>query len=127
MLAPSALSRRVLVAAGLLAAPAVAAKKKRRKRKPKPPPSPLAFVAAVVNTSPPVAPSTAFQWHLDATVVHPASGTTKSFAPAVSVALAATTVQVRAALERGLQESASSQLLIAGQSVPDDRIAVAVL
>jgi hypothetical protein len=129
MLAPSALSRRVLVAAGLLAAPAVAAKKKRRKRRKKPPP-PLAFaVARVTNVLAISSPSGShFSLAWDLALLYPAEAFDfDSNGPLVQVAAAATEQQIRAALVAEARASSASVLANQGFAVPADRIAVTLL
>jgi hypothetical protein len=127
MLAPSALSRRALVAASLLATPTVAAKKKRKKKRPTPP---LAFaVARVTNVLAASSPSAShFTLLFDLALVYPA-GTFdfKSNGPPVQVGAAATEQQIRAALVAEVRASSASVLDSQGFAVPAARIAVAVV
>ena len=124
----TSLSRRALVAAGLLGAPAVAAKKKKRKRK-RPPP-PLAFaVARVTNeiaVASPMEPHFSLAW--DLALLYPAGDFSfNSNGPFVPVAASATEQQLRAALVAEVRASSASVLDNQGFAVPAERIAVALL
>ncbi len=129
MLPVTALSRRALVATGLLAAaPAAAAKKKKNKKKR--PKRPLAFaVARVTGESAGASPSEAhFTLQFDLALLYPAGAFAfNSNGPPVQVPAAATERQVRAALVAEVRASSASVLDNQGFAVPAERIAVAVV
>jgi hypothetical protein len=127
MVALPFLSRRALVAAGLLATPVATAKKKRKKKRPAPP---LAFaVARVTNVIAFSSPSESrFTLAFDLALVYPAGAFDfNSNGPPVQVAAGATEPQMRAALAAEARASSASVLDNAGFAVPAARIAVAIV
>ena len=125
----TSLSRRAVVAVGLLAAPAAAAKKKRKRKKKRPAP-PLAFaVARVTNVLAISSPSGShFSLAWDLALLYPAEAFDfDSNGPLVQVAAAATEQQMRAALVAEVRRSSASVLDNQGFAVPAERIAVALI
>jgi hypothetical protein len=129
----SALSRRALVVAALPASAPIANAKQRKRHhhqpEPPAPPPPLAFVTATVTgvRNGLIASEPRFMIDYQSAWQHPADGRKGSIDGVLSVPVASTETETRAAVMAGIRNVTADGLAYAGLDVPADRIAVVVV
>ena len=125
----AASSRRAVVGAAALAAlaPATEAKRKKKKRKKPPPSPPLAFAVGALVDVAVGGDGTRFDAVIELAFLHPASGLDGESTASVTIGVPASDAELRAAIAAEVRDSVVFSLLIQGQDVPPDRVAVAVM
>lgn len=125
----AARSRRALVGSAALAAfaPATEAKRKKKKRKKPQPPPPLAFAVGALVDVGVSGDGTRFDAVIELAFLHPASGLDGETSAFVSIDIPASDAELRAEIAAEVRQFVVTTLVINGQDVPPDRVAVAVM